>query len=49
MGEVNPHSNIAKAYSRIADEILKIDFEVLKENSKQSHGIFNLLQKMGEE
>ena len=49
VGEVNPHSNIAKAYSRIADEILKIDFEVLKENSKQSHGIFNLLQKMGEE
>ena len=49
VGEVNPHSNIAKAYSRIADEILKIEFEVLKENSKQSHGIFNLLQKMGEE
>jgi len=47
--EVNPQSNIAKAYSKIAQEILNIDFKILNSNTKYNHGIFNLLKRMGEE
>ncbi|MBE7707281.1 MAG: response regulator [Cyanobacteria bacterium SIG27] len=49
VGEVNPQSNIAKAYKKIANDILNIDFSTLKTNAKYHHGIFNLLKKMGEE
>lgn len=48
VGEINPQSNIAKAYSKIAQDILNIDIDT---NSKANynHGIFNLLRRMGEE
>ena len=49
VGEINPQSNIAKAYKKIADDILNIDFSSLKSNTKYNHGIFNLLKKMGDE
>ena len=49
VGETNPHSNIAKAYARLADEILKIDFVNLKSQKAKTNGIFDLIQKMGEE
>ncbi len=48
VGESNPQSNIAKAYSKIADEVLKLDFAKLKQETNYNHGIFNLLQRMGE-
>lgn len=48
VGDINPQSNIAKAYSRITDKILKLDFAVLGEKTNYNHGIFNLLQRMGE-
>ena len=45
--EINPQSNIAKAYDNIAKEIINIDF--LNITSKQyNHGVFNLLRRMGE-
>ena len=45
--EINPQSNIAKAYDNIAKEIINIDF--LNIASKQyNHGVFNLLRRMGE-
>ena len=47
--EINPQSNIAKAYSKIAQNILEINFENLDSKLNQNHGIFNLLKKMGEE
>ena len=48
VGEVNPQSNIAKAYAKIAQDILDLDFASL--NSKTTnHGIFNLLKRMGED
>lgn len=47
--EVNPQSNIAKAYSKLAQDILNIDFEALNSKANYNHGIFNLLKKMGEE
>lgn len=48
--EVNPNSNIAKAYKKTAEDILNIDFEDLKNSNKltQNYGIFNLLRRMGE-
>lgn len=49
VGEINPQSNIAKAYKRIAQEILKIDFSNLNSKVNYNHGIFNLLRRMGEE
>ena len=49
VGETNPHSNIAKAYAKLADEILKIDFVNLKTQKAKTNGIFDLIQKMGEE
>ena len=48
-GETNPQSNIAKAYSKIAQSILEIDFTNLNSKTNQNHGIYNLLKKMGEE
>lgn len=47
--ETNPQSNIAKAYSKLAQDILEIDFANLNFKVNQNHGIFNLLKKMGEE
>lgn len=47
--ETNPQSNIAKAYSRLAQNILDIDFASLITKTNQNHGIYNLLKKMGEE
>lgn len=46
--EINPQSNIAKAYSKLAQDILEIDFSNLN-SSNYDHGIFNLLKRMGEE
>lgn len=48
VGDVNPQSNIAKAYIKIANEILKLDFADLQTKTNYNHGIFNLLQRMGE-
>ncbi|MBQ9149752.1 AAA family ATPase [bacterium] len=48
VGEVNPQSNIAKAYARIAGDIIKLDFADLQTKTNYNHGIFNLLQRMGE-
>lgn len=47
--EVNPKSNIAKAYSKIAKNILEINFENLNSKANFNHNIFNLLKRMGEE
>ena len=49
VNETNPQSNIAKAYSKLAQNILDIDFESLNIKVNYNHGIFNLLNKMGEE
>lgn len=49
VGQTNPQSNVAKAYKKIANDILNIDFSTLKTNTKYHHGIFNLLKKMGDE
>ena len=49
VGETNPQSNIAKAYSKIAQDILNIDFASLNTKIQNNHGIFNLLKRMGEE
>lgn len=49
VGQTNPQSNIAKAYKKIAQEILNIDFLNLNSKVNYNHGIFNLLKKMGEE
>lgn len=48
VGDINPQSNIAKAYARITDKILKLDFATLSKKTNYNHGIFNLLQRMGE-
>ena len=51
VNETNPNSNIAKAYSGLADEILNMDFNNLvgfNPKVNNNHGIFNLLRKMGE-
>jgi len=48
VGEINPQSNIAKAYLRIAQQIIKLDFANLQTKTNYNHGIFNLLQRMGE-
>ena len=50
LGQINPQSNIAKAYKNLANEIYNIDFINLNEANKVSynHGVFNLLRKMGE-
>ncbi len=48
VGDINPQSNIAKAYARITDKILKLDFATLSNKANYNHGIFNLLQRMGE-
>ena len=50
VGEINPQSNIAKAYAALAEEIINTDFLSLNDSSKSTynHGIFNLLRRMGE-
>ena len=50
VGEINPQSNIAKAYKNLANEVFNIDFIGLSENNKikYNHGVFNLLRRMGE-
>jgi Flp pilus assembly CpaE family ATPase len=46
--EVNPQSNIAKAYAKIAQDVMKLNFADLQTKTNYNHGIFNLLQRMGE-
>ena len=48
VGDINPQSNIAKAYARITDKILELDFAALNKKTNYNHGIFNLLRRMGE-
>ena len=50
VGETNPQSNIARAYKKIANEIINIDFSNINKSGKinYNHGIFNLLRRMGE-
>ena len=50
LGEVNPQSNIAKAFKNLANEIYNINFTNIIEDSKTNynHGVFNLLRRMGE-
>lgn len=50
VGEINPQSNIAKAYKQLANEVYNIDFIGLNETNKinYNHGVFNLLRRMGE-
>ena len=47
VGEINPQSNIAKAYKNIAQEIINTDFLDIA-NKTYNHGVFNLLRRMGE-
>ena len=47
--EVNPNSNIAKSYSKIAKDILQIDFEKINSKANFDYNVFNLLKRMGEE
>ncbi len=47
VGEVNPQSNIAKAYNNIAQEIINTDFLNITKKP-YNHGVFNLLRRMGE-
>ena len=47
VGEINPQSNIAKAYKNIAQEIINTDFLNIA-NKTYNHGVFNLLRRMGE-
>ena len=48
VSEINPHSNIAKAYQNLAREIINIDYTNLQDSKNYNHGIFNLLRRMGE-
>ena len=48
VGEINPHSNIAKAYQSLAREIINVDYTNLQDTKNFNHGIFNLLRRMGE-
>ena len=49
VGEVNPQSNIANAYKKIAKELMDIDYVNLSGANKDfNHGIYNLLKRMGE-
>ena len=47
--EVNPNSNIAKSYSKIAKDILQIDFDKINSKANFDYNVFNLLKRMGEE
>ena len=49
VSELNPQSNIAKAYQKLTNDILSIDFETINSNKNYNHGIFNILRRMGEE
>ncbi len=48
VSEINPHSNIAKAYQSLARELVNIDYTNLQNAKTYNHGIFNLLRRMGE-
>ena len=48
VSEINPYSNIAKAYQALAKEIVNIDYINLEDSKVYNHGIFNLLRRMGE-
>ena len=48
VGEINPRSNIAKAYQSLAREIINIDYTNLQNSKNYNHGIYNLLRRMGE-
>ncbi len=49
VGEINPQSNIANAYKKIAKEIINTDYTNLaKADNDFNHGIYNLLKRMGE-
>ena len=48
VSEINPHSNIAKAYQNLAREIINIDYTNIQNSKNYNHGIFNLLRRMGE-
>ena len=48
VSEINPHSNIAKAYQNLAREIVNVDYMNLEDLKQYNHGIFNLLRRMGE-
>ena len=48
VSEINPHSNIAKAYQNLARELINIDYINLQDTKNYNHhGIFNLLRRMG--
>ena len=47
VGDINPSSNIAKAYSILANDILNIDFSNI--DTYQKHSIYNLLRRMGDD
>ena len=47
--EVNPNSNIAKSYSKIAKDIVQIDFDKINSKANFDYNVFNLLKRMGEE
>ncbi len=47
--KTNPQSNILKAYKKISEEIMKIDFEeISKTNKTEEIGMFGLQKRMGE-
>ncbi len=48
VSEINPYSNIAKAYQSLAQEIVNIDYINLEDSKNYNHGIYNLLRRMGE-
>lgn len=48
VSEVNPYSNIAKAYQNLAQEIINVDYINLEDSKSYNHGIYNLLRRMGE-
>lgn len=48
VGEINPHSNIAKAYHNLACDIINIDYTNLEDSKSYNHGIYNLIRRMGE-
>ena len=46
VSESNPHSNIAKAYHNLANELINTNYTNMQKS--YNHGIFNLLRRMGE-
>lgn len=48
VGEINPQSNIAKAYKNLAKEIINTDFLSINKNDEKGYNVFNLMKRMGE-